>query len=195
MFETNRTLPERSQRLIRKLCEENKEVVKTSLLPIIPNSYSLERYLRELVKDGFVNIREEKIVRKTFYVSLTPKGRAVAEQLKKVEEIAKGELPSGEKVFPMPPNWRDRFKGLSALAHLNVRDDHVAIQEIDYSGKPQSVVMVYVKRISSHFELWCEKDESRECRHVDFAWSLPQMRALIEQYIREGKIKEAGRLE
>ena len=81
------------------------------------------------------------------------------------------------------------------MVHLNVLDDHVAIQEIDYFDKTLSVVMVYVKRIKSHFELWCEKDESRECRHVDFAWSLPQMRAQIEQYTREGKIKEAGRLE
>ncbi len=40
-------------------------------------------------------------------------------------------------------------------------------------------------------QLRCEEDESKECMHIDFAWSLPQMRALIEQYIREGKIKEA----
>ena len=99
-----------------------------------------------------------------------------------------GEL-SGASVIMMHPDWKDRFKGLSAMTHLNVLDDHVAIQEIDNTGKTTSIVMVYVKRINSHFELWCEKDESKECIHVDFAWSLPQMRALIEEYIKQGKIK------
>lgn len=43
-----------------------------------------------LEKGGLVNIREEKIVRRTFFISLTPKGRSVAEQLKRAEEAAKG---------------------------------------------------------------------------------------------------------
>ena len=38
-------------------------------------------------------------------------------------------------------------------------------------------------------------DESKECKHVDFSWSLPHMWALIEEYIKEGKIKEVGRVE
>lgn len=169
--------------------------LKTTLQDIVKNLYSLDKLLAELKKDDLIFIETKPFGKNIQEISLTSKGHQVAEQLKRAEEVAKGELPSEEKVFPMPPNWRDRFKGLSAMAHLNVLDDHVAIQEIDYSGKTQSVVMVYVKRVNSHFELWCEKDESRECRHVDFAWSLPQMRALIEQYIREGKIKEAERLE
>ena len=44
-------------------------------------------------------------------------------------------------------------------------------------------------------ELQDLKDQGKECIHVDFAWSLPQMRNLIEEYIRQGKIKEAGRAE
>ncbi len=38
-------------------------------------------------------------------------------------------------------------------------------------------------------ELWIY-----EYKHVDFTWSLPHMSALIEEYIKEGKIKEAGEL-
>ncbi len=144
---------------------------------------------------AYITVEEKIVGRRTYEISLTDKGIAYALQLKRAEEVAKGEITEEGAQFKMPPDWRDRFKGLSAMTHLNVLDDHVAIQEIDHSGKTTSVIMVYVKRINSHFELWCEKDESKECRHVDFAWSLPHMRALIEEYIKEGKIKEVGRVE
>ena len=84
-------LSERAQRILKRLYGENKEVVKTSLLSSVPNSYSLDRYLNELFEDTLINIREEKIVRKTFYISITQKGREVAEQLRKAEAISKGQ--------------------------------------------------------------------------------------------------------
>lgn len=168
------------------------EIRKTDLLEIITSSWSLDKLIPKLEKDGLINVEVSKMGRKTYTISLTDKGRAVAEQLKRAEEVATGEDTKEPTTFQMPSDWRDRFKGLSAMAHLNVLDDHVAIEEIDSSGNITSVVMVYVRRINSHFELWCEKDESKECRHVDFAWSLPHMRALIEEYLKEGKIKEFG---
>ena len=128
--------------IVRYLLEKN-VVKKTDFLKIVPSSGTVDRTLGKLIELGLVTDKKEVIGRRIVFIQLTPKGRAVAEQLKRAEEVAKGELLSEEKVFPMPPNWRDRFKGLSAMAHLNVLDDHVAIQEIDYSGKTQSVVMVY----------------------------------------------------
>ena len=38
--------------------------------------------------------------------------------------------------------------------------------------------------------LYCELDESFEYIQVQLPWSLSQMRALIEEYIKEGKIRE-----
>ena len=162
---------------------------------IVTSSNTLDNMIELLQKEAYITVEEKIVGRRTYEISLTDKGIAYALQLKRAEEVAKGEITEEGAQFKMPPDWRDRFKGLSAMTHLNVLDDHVAIQEIDHSGKTTSVIMVYVKRINSHFELWCEKDESKECRHVDFAWSLPHMRALIEEYIKEGKIKEVGRLE
>ncbi len=183
----NRILSERSQKLILKLYEENKEVVKTSLLPIVPNSYSLERYLRELVVDGLVNIREEKIVRKTFYVSLTPKGRAVAEQLKKVDAIA-----ARTETYELPPDFDKEFEGLSAMTHLNVLEGHIAITEHNYDGTGKDrIVMVYMKLNGRGFmRLFCEIDEAYECRHTRYAWTLPSVQEMVQIQRDKGNMKE-----
>ena len=174
---------------------EVQAVMKSDLFSIVKSHQVLDNLLAALERDGYLTIRVNQVGPKKYTIALTEKGRLVAEQLKRTQEVAKGEITEEGAHFKMPPDWRDRFKGLSAMTHLNVLDDHVAIQEIDHSGRTTSVIMVYVKRINSHFELWCEKDESKECRHVDFAWSLPHMRALIEEYIKEGKIKEVERVE
>ena len=177
--------------VIQRLSEKE-TFMKSELFDIVTSNQVLDKLLDAFQRDGYITKGLSTYGRRTYSISLTAKGHAVAEQLKRTQEVAKGEITEEGAQFKMPPDWRDRFKGLSAMTHLNVLDDHVAIQEIDHSGKTTSVIMVYVKRINSHFELWCEKDESKECRHVDFAWSLPHMRALIEEYIKEGKIKEVG---
>lgn len=177
--------------VIQRLTEKD-TFMKSELFDIVTSNQVLDKLLDSLQRDGYIRKDLSTYGRRTYSISLTAKGHAVAEQLIRTQEVAKGEITEEEAQFKMPPDWRDRFKGLSAMTHLNVLDDHVAIQEIDHSGRTTSVVMVYIKRINSHFELWCEKDESKECRHVDFAWSLPHMRALIEEYIKEGKIKEVG---
>lgn len=156
----------------------------TDLLEIVSNYSTIRLLVRDLQDEGYVEVKETFEDKRKIYVSLTEKGLLIAEQLNNAQMVASG------KAFKMTPDWRKkRFPGLSAMTHLNALDDHVAIQEIDNSGKTTSVIMVYVKRINSHFELWCEKDESKECKHVDFAWSLPEMRNLIEEYIRQGKVK------
>jgi len=175
-----RTLPERAQRLILQLYDSNKEVVKTSLLPVVPNSYSLERYLRELQKDGLINIREEKIVRKTFYVSLTPKGRAVAEQIRRISEV-------GDLSIQVTPEEVEKSKNLRFLFHVNVLDDHVTVEETA-PGRPPRVFNIYVKlNGGGNFRLWCEEDDSFDCWHVRTAWGYPQVQKIMMHY--RGKIK------
>jgi DNA-binding PadR family transcriptional regulator len=193
--------------LILKLYEENREVVKTSLLPIVPNSYSLERYLRELAANGLISIREEKIVRKTFYVSLTLKGRAVAEQLKRVDGAVRGRSmeaepfitmetnEKGEKIYVLTPNYREfaeeRRKRLSALIHVNVLDDHIVFKETNYEGTGKDrLVVIYVKLNGNGIlRLWCELDESYDCWHVSEAWSLPAVREMYFNQVKKGNIK------
>jgi DNA-binding HxlR family transcriptional regulator len=173
--------------LIRKLYEQNREVVKTSLLPIIPNSYSLNRYLTELSRDGLVNIREEKIVRKTFYVSLTLKGRAVAEQLKRMDEVA-----ARTETYEMPSDFDKEFESLSAITNHNILDDHIAITEHNYDGRGKDrVVMVYVKLNGRGFvRLWCEADNAYDCRHTRFAWALRSVQEMVQIQRDKENMKE-----
>jgi DNA-binding MarR family transcriptional regulator len=68
------------------------EVYKSRLISVISSPPILTNVLRELEKDGLIIIKERRIGRKSFLISLTPKGRAVAEQLKKADEIARGDV-------------------------------------------------------------------------------------------------------
>ena len=88
----NFNLSEKSQRIILELSRFSEEVVKTSLSKLIPNSYALNNHLKELEELGLITIRKEKVVRITFYISLTDKGRQVAEQLLNAELAVKGTL-------------------------------------------------------------------------------------------------------
>ena len=96
MITQDTTLSERSQKILLKLYEYGKEVYKTTLKSVVPNNYSLTSHLEELEKGGYIKIRQEKIVRITYYVSLTPKGIATAEQIRnigKAERTKNLELP------------------------------------------------------------------------------------------------------
>ncbi len=188
----------RPQLILLELLRKQNEVVKTSLLSIVPNSYSLERHLTDLRKHGLISIREEKIVRRTFYVSLTPKGRAVAEQLKRAEEAAKGVVIHEEEGRAEIPtidaeNWAKRFqedtRGMSLLYHVNVFEDHITIgQEIN--GKTH-ITNIFVRvNGKGMMRLWCEEDESFDCIHVQYAWTLPKVQEMYANNVRDGKVKD-----
>jgi len=63
-------------------------IKKTDLLEIVSSSDSLSKTLRKLQDDGLIIMETKVIGRKTIYISLTGKGQAVAEQLKKAEQVA-----------------------------------------------------------------------------------------------------------
>jgi len=65
-------------------------IKKTDLLEIVSSSDSLSKTLRKLQDDGLIIMETKVIGRKTIYISLTDKGQAVAEQLKKAEQVAEG---------------------------------------------------------------------------------------------------------
>ena len=77
--------------LLTFLLKQEKPVKKTSLSEIISNPYKLTDLLLLLQKDGFVNMTESKIGKKSYEISLTSKGRDVAKQLRRLDEIARGE--------------------------------------------------------------------------------------------------------
>ena len=189
MFRNEPFLTSPSQKILIELFRTGREVVKTSLLSVVRNAYSLERHLHELKDKGLIEIREEKIVRRTFYVSLTALGRRVASQLLQVKESM---APMGTDSYELPPDFGKEFEGLSAMTHLNVLDDHIAITEHNYDGTGRDrIVMVYVKLNGRGFmRLWCELDNSYDCRHTRYAWTLPSVQEMVQLQKEKGNIKE-----
>ncbi len=134
---------------------------------------------------------ETKVIgRKIINVSLTPKGRSVAEQLKKAEDVAKGEpiQISDQEARDWAEKFRDATKGLSLLYHVNVFDNHVTIAH-EKDGKLR-VLNVYV-RVNGRgvMRLWCEEDESFECIHVQYAWTLPKVQEMYANNLRNGEVR------
>ena len=173
-----------------------KGVVKKTELLAVATMHTIEKTLSELQGNDFILINETFIGRRTYEISLTPKGRSVAEQLKRAEEAARGvvihenegraEIPASEA-----EDWAEKFreatKNLSLLYHVNVFEDHVTIGE-EKDGKLR-VINVYVKLNGKGImRLWCEKDESFECIHVKYAWTLPKVQEMYANNVKDGKI-------
>ena len=171
---------------------------KTDLLSIT-TMHTVERALSELLKGDLITIKEEFIGRRTYEISLTPKGRAVAEQLKRAEEIAqkgyyvdteKGVVSISEKAME---DWAVKFKemtkGMSLLYHVNVFEDHVTIAE-EKDGMTR-ITNVYV-RVNGNgiMRLWCELDESFDCGHVEYAWTLPSVQEMYANNLKNGRVKK-----
>ena len=58
-------------------------VMKKDLSGIVKSSSTLNTLLKILEKNGFIEIKEDNIGRKVFFISLTDKGREVVEKLPK----------------------------------------------------------------------------------------------------------------
>ena len=187
----NLNLSSKGQSILLNLANSNGEVIKTSLLKIVSNSYALNSNLEHLEELGLIVIREEKIVRKTYYISLTEKGRRVAEQLKKAQEIAENPSVGIEESSPkigITEEAANHVQELRLLYHTNVLDDHVTIEEIPRNGGKTRIFNIYIKRNGhGNFRLWCEDDNSFDCVHVEVAWTYPQVQRMVLSY--KGKTK------
>ena len=188
----------KSQLILLELFKREEEVIKTTLLSVIPNTYSLDKHLKFLEGTGLIRIREEKIIRRTFYVSLTEKGKLVAKQLKRAEEVALASyaLDEGEGKIEISiraaEEWALRFseatKKLSLLYHVNVYGDHVTIAE-NTDGQTR-ITNVFVRlNGNGRLRLFCELDRSFECVHVQFAWTLPEVQQMFANNVRNGKVR------
>ena len=159
----NFNLSEKSQRIILELSRFSEEVVKTSLSKLIPNSYALNNHLKELEELGLITIRKEKVVRITFYISLTDKGRQVADQLLNAELAVKGTLKKsffsrsqlilmflgrvGKATVPQIkdeiPGSYDDLKELEEMKLISSEIDNDAYPQVNYvilTGKGEKMV-------------------------------------------------------
>lgn len=152
-------------------------ITALSKLGISPPSYY--RAVSLLQDGGFVRKRIAIQGRKLVLVSLTDRGREIAQGLKALQQMD-----------PIRVTEEDtsRMQELRLLYHMNVLDDHITIEEVPLSGGRPKIFNVYVKR-NGHgdFRLWCEADESFDCVHVEVAWTYPQVQRMVLHY--KGKTK------
>jgi len=151
------------------------EVPLTYLNNITKSTHTYYRVIQLFEADGIVKSRERIHNRKYILISLTDKGKAIAESLKEAEQKFSGG-------YTLPPNYEDQFKNLSAMAYLNVLYDHIAIKETNFDGEGHDrVVYVYAKFDKKNIlRLWCEVDNTYDCVHTRYAWTLPDVQEMIQ---------------
>ncbi|MGP6220986.1 hypothetical protein [Caldiplasma sukawensis] len=165
-------------------------ITRFNEIKISPTTYY--RTIKNLEVAGLVKRREVISKRKIVYVSLTDKGRKLAEQLLKAEEVTKSSgLDIAQKPdldLTMTEEEAEMAKHLNLLFHINVIDDHITVEE-EGPGKPPRIFNIYVKRNGNgDFRLWCEHDNSYECWHVKAAWTYPQVQKMMMHYKERAKV-------
>jgi len=176
--------------VILRLTEKD-TFMKSDLFDIVTSNQVLDKLLDALQADGYIRKDLSKYGRRTYSISLTPKGRVVAQQLKKTEEVSEGksELVLHESDYD---DFISHTKEMSVITHLNDLDAHVAIHEVNYDHQGHDrVVFVYVKLNGNGIlRLWCEADSSFQCWHVKYAWTIPDVQAMIQYHMGKGNVKK-----
>ena len=181
-----------SKSVLLKIYEKEGSVIQSDLKRIASNWRTLTDVINSLKDDGYLVVTERISGRRITQISLTEKGRSVAEQLKRAEEAAKGvvihEDESRIEVSDIPEMWREKWKNLHALIHVNVFDDHVTIMETNHEGSgKERIFNIYVRENGQgHLRLWCELDESFDCYHVGYALTLAPVQDMFAR-VRGGK--------
>jgi len=66
---------------------DHDKVKKTDLLNIVPSTGTMESTVKRLEENGIIHTEKKYIGRRIIYISLTEKGRTIAEQFKNINEI------------------------------------------------------------------------------------------------------------
>ena len=67
------------------------EAKKGDFREVIKSTTTIDKLVTKFEQGGFITVEKEFAGRRIHVISLTPKGSAVAEQLKRAEEAARGE--------------------------------------------------------------------------------------------------------
>lgn len=160
-------------------------VHKTELTSVTHSNTLIDKLLTELKNEDLVEVRKEFAGRNTYFISLTGKGKRVAEQLSKAEAARRDtDLNPSLELTAEEVEMTER---LTPLFHINVMDDHITVQE-NPPGQASRVFNIYIKRNGNgYFRLWCEQDNSFDCWHVKAAWTYPHVQKMMMEY--QGKVK------
>jgi len=88
---------------------------------------------------------------------------------------SRGEIAK-EAIRRFMENYKDILEA-PVLADLNLNEHGVQIAEIQ-GNKIVGVAQIYFKPPNKVF---CEKDESSDCRHVEFALELPEVQEILRK--------------
>ena len=137
--------------VIRFLYEADKPVIKSALSKVVNNPYTLSKLLESLSKEGLINYSINEFGRKSYNISLTQKGRDVAEHLMKLDAISKGKkLPSTERYAVILYLYRNGSKNMKEINEdlpgsteilRELEKLNVVKQEIDKSKYPQETML------------------------------------------------------
>ena len=150
----------------------------TELQEKVKNYASLKLLILNLEREGYVKIEEPEEGKKVIYVSLTEKGRAVAEKLKEAERVAK---LSDEEL--------EKFRNLHALEHFNVYEDHVTLTDISMEGV--RYVNIYARTRGETVYFYCEMHDSDDCYHVGYLFFDEKLRSFVKEWIEKNGYKLA----
>ena len=165
-------------------------VKKTDIVSVVHSNTSVDKIVNELKNEGFISVKKEFAGRNTYYISLTDKGRQVAEKLKEAEEVSEGVIHiDGEEInIKLEPEERRNSKYLKILIHSNVLDDHITVEEA-IPGRATRIFNIYIRQNGhGYFRLWCEEDNSFDCWHVKEAWTYPAVQKMMMEYKYKTKV-------
>ncbi len=171
-----------SKSILIMLLESKEPSPLTEFQKYIKNYYALKNTVEELAKDGFVTIEEKIMGRKTIFVSLTAKGRAVAKKLREAEEVAK-----------VKPEDLEKYKNLHALQHFNMYEDHITITDISMEGV--RYVNIYARPKGETLYFYCEMHDSDDCYHIGYIFFDKKLREFVKKWVEKNGYKLAKKYE
>ncbi len=130
---------------------DRNQVLKTDLQSVVKNLYSLNSLLQKLEEDEIIKIEKKPFGKNITEIMLTPKGREVAEQLRKAEAISQGrKFPATDRYAVIlhlyrngPMNLKEIKDDLPGSTEIlrELEKLNVVKQEIDKSKYPQETML------------------------------------------------------
>ncbi len=160
-----------------------KSAMKSDLAHLVRSHQVLDNLLSALEEGGYLKCESTVMGPRKYTIFLTRKGLIVSHQLKKLDTFSNEDSPEGRTRLQMPVNWREKYSG------FHIRNDdgngYWIVEEITPSGEKIREVVLRMEIVDDRCRLNCEFDNTDKCPHVDYAWSLPEIREMIDAYVSE----------
>ncbi len=100
---------------------------KSDLFSIVKSHQVLDNLLEALRDDGYITVEENSVGPKKYSISLTPKGKAIAMELKKADDIASGRsIPTETIPIELPKGLHEQILKIMKLeADVKSEEDFV----------------------------------------------------------------------